>query len=378
MTSTSNHKAPSTDFDLSSQFKGRKVLITGHTGFKGGWLAVWLSMLGAKVYGVALEPDTNLSFFASTGLGEIVDDRRGDIRNTLEYAKSIEGIDAEIVFHLAAQALVKKSYADPVGTFATNVVGTANVLTEALKMPSLKAIVVVTSDKCYENHEWVWGYRENDRMGGSDPYSASKGCTELLVNAFRKSYFKPDSGKFLATVRAGNVFGGGDWSQDRLVPDIVKAAANGTIVKIRNPASIRPWQHVLDPLSGYLLLASRLLSGDASYATGWNFGPDESGAMNVRDLAESITSVWGTGAPEFDFGVQGSGLHEAQMLRLDCTKARTELNWSPQLSTRQAIEFAIDWYKMQAAGKLPMLQFTQQQILNYMKLPHASGSRGSK
>ncbi len=350
-------------------FRGRRVLLTGHTGFKGGWLALWLNSLGAKVHGVALDPVTSPSFFAATDLGGQIDDRRGDIRSAADYEKAVKDIDADLVIHTAAQALVRESYVEPVDTYLTNVVGSAIVLSHALKMPSLKAAIVVTSDKCYENNEWIWGYRESDPMGGSDPYSASKGCTELLVSSYRKSFFSKDKGPLLASVRAGNVFGGGDWSADRLIPDIVKATVAGQPVTIRNPASVRPWQHVLEPLSGYLMVAARLLQGDRSCATGWNFGPDADGVLDVKAIAKRMQSSWGAGGPVFKFGEALQGPHEAGILRLDSTKARVLLDWRPQLPIHSAIDWTVEWYKAQAAGQTNMRDFTLKQISNFMTLP---------
>jgi CDP-glucose 4,6-dehydratase len=352
---------------LSNAFEGKRVLITGHTGFKGGWLSLWLAQLGAEVHGVSLEPSTDPSFYKATKLNEVVDSRRGDIRHVGDYERAAEGIDAELVIHMAAQALVRKSYQDPVDTYLTNVVGTSVVLDHARKMPSLKAAIVVTSDKCYENNEWVWGYRETDAMGGSDPYSASKGCTELLVASYRRSFFSTPSGPLLATVRAGNVFGGGDWSQDRLIPDIVKSTIAGQPLTIRNPSSVRPWQHVLEPLSGYLALAQCLLAGQGEYASGWNFGPDNDGIIDVGTLARKFKSAWGNPGPNLVIGDAVHGPHEAGILRLDSTKARTSLNWKARLRLDSAIDWTVEWYKAHAKESSGMRDLTCQQIKTYMK-----------
>lgn len=360
---TVNGLSPSVD--LTAAFSGKRVLVTGHTGFKGGWLALWLTRMGATVTGVALPPQGPDNFFKATRLAEIVDHRIADIRSPEQYREVIADCDADVVFHLAAQALVRRSYREPVETFATNVVGTAVVLDAALRMPSLKAAVVITSDKCYENREWVHGYRENDPMGGSDPYSASKGCTELLVSAYRQSFFSDPSGPLLASTRAGNVFGGGDWAEDRLLPDIVRAALNNEPITIRNRASIRPWQHVLEPLLGYLQVSAKLLEGDSSYAEGWNFSPDLSGMVDVETLANAFSAAWGSGAPRFIFKKFKKDLHEAMILRLDSTKARTLLNWEPRLSVAEAVEMTVDWYKANAADSTDMRDFTIKQIESF-------------
>lgn len=348
--------------------KGRRVLVTGHTGFKGGWMCLWLKRLGADVTGIALPPKDDRDFFYAAGVEEFVDHRIGDIRDPDGFAKIAEDIDADLVLHMAAQPLVRLSYETPVDTYLTNVVGTAVVLEAARKMPSLKAAIVVTSDKCYENNEWVWGYRESDPMGGADPYSSSKGCTELVASAYRRSFFSDEAGAALASVRAGNVFGGGDWSADRLIPDIMKAAIAGEAVTIRNPASIRPWQHVLEPVWGYLQLAARLLDGDRDCAEGWNFGPDPNGVADVGALSGYVQDAWGGGKPEFNFGERRAGPHEAQVLRLDSTKAKTRLGWTPLLSIDKAIALTVDWYKASAAKERDMHAFSSDQIEFYTNL----------
>lgn len=342
---------------------GRRVLVTGHTGFKGGWLALWLRRLGAEVVGVALPPPVGPSLAGAIAIDRQVDSRIGDIRSRDSFAAALAGYDAELVFHMAAQALVRHSIADPVDTFATNVVGTATVLEAARHMPSLKAVVVVTSDKCYDNKEWDWGYRETDPMGGSDPYSASKGCTELVAASYRKTFFAHPGGPQLATVRAGNVIGGGDWSADRLVPDIVRAALKGVPVTIRNPASVRPWQHVLDALAGYLTVASRLVGGEAGEA--WNFGPDTAGVADVATLAGAVADAWGPGGPRFVFGANGDQ-REARLLSLDSSKARARLGWAPTLDRAATIRFTIDWYRAWAAGQADMTAFTNAQIAAFV------------
>lgn len=364
------------DPNFENQFRGRRVLVTGHTGFKGGWLSVWLNRLGASVTGISLPPVPGPSFFEACRLDQVVDSRVADITSPTALADAAHGVDAELVIHMAAQAFVRRSYSDPAGTFAANVSGTAHVLDLARRMPSLRAVVVVTSDKCYDNREWSWGYRENDPMGGADPYSASKACTELLSQAYGRSFFSDPGGPQLATVRAGNVFGGGDWGEDRLVPDIVRATASGQPVSIRNPDSVRPWQHVLEPLAGYLAVAARLLDEGAPFAEPWNFGPDLSGTVTVRDLAGVFREAWGPGGPEFAFPDPGSvaagkGLHEAHSLRLDSTKAQTRLGWRPRLDLRRAIDLTVDWYKAHAAGD-DLLSLSRTQIDDYAKLISAA------
>ena len=355
--------SPFPDFGMLQQtLRGRRVLVTGHTGFKGGWLSLWLNLLGAKVYGVALPPLPGPSFHNAVRLNEFTDDRVGDIRSSSQFAASIAGIDAELVIHMAAQALVRKSYSDPVDTYLTNVVGTAVVLDAIKGMPSLQAAIVVTSDKCYENNEWVWGYRENDAMGGADPYSSSKGCAELVTAAYRRSYFSGPGSPNLSSVRAGNVFGGGDWAVDRLVPDLVKATIARTPVEIRNPRSIRPWQHVLEPLSGYLMLAANLLSPNSSFAGAWNFGPTTEGVIDVGTLTRRFQKSWGPGGPEILWGSTEHGPHEADILRLDSTKAQVQLGWRPKLSIGEAIDWTVEWYRAYAAGNTDLRKLSERQI----------------
>lgn len=358
--------SPSPDFMmLRKALCGRRVLVTGHTGFKGGWLSLWLNLLGAKVYGVALPPLTGPSFYSAVRLNEFTDDRIGDIRSPSQFAASIAGIDAELVIHMAAQALVRKSYSDPIDTYLTNVVGTAVVLDAIKRMPSLQAAIVVTSDKCYENKEWVWGYRENDSMGGADPYSSSKGCAEIVTSAYRRSYFSGPGSPNLSSVRAGNVFGGGDWAVDRLVPDLVKATTAQAPVEIRNPRSIRPWQHVLDPLSGYLMLAAHLMSPNSPFADAWNFGPASEGLVDVGTFARRFQKSWGPGGPEILWGSGELGPHEAGILRLDSTKAQVQLGWRPRLSIGEAIDWTVEWYRAYAAGNTDLRKLSERQIQNF-------------
>ncbi|MBX7495802.1 CDP-glucose 4,6-dehydratase [Qipengyuania sp. 6B39] len=348
---------------LASCYSAKRVLVTGHTGFKGSWLSLWLDRLGAEVIGVALDPPPGPSMFASLDLARVIDHRIGDIRSAEDFARATEGVDADLVIHMAAQSLVRPSYENPVDTFATNVTGTAVVLDRVRHMPSLKGVVVVTSDKCYENHEWEWPYRETDQLGGSDPYSASKGCTELVASSFRRSFYSTPGSPHIATVRAGNVIGGGDWAVDRLIPDIIRATLSGTAVTIRNPASVRPWQHVLEPLSGYLEIGARLLSDDgAKFAEAWNFGPSPSAFQEVEPIARRLQSAWGPGAAQIAFGKRPDEPHEARLLTLDSSKAQQRLGWQPRLTTDEAIAMTAEWYRTYAAGRDDLREFTLDQI----------------
>lgn len=326
-------------------YKNKKVLLTGHTGFKGSWLALWLEKMGAKVYGYALpiEGKNHLEL-----LNINIHQSLHDLRNLETLQAYFEEVQPDIVFHLAAQALVRASYEDPIETFSTNVMGTLNVYECCRKTPSVKAIVNVTSDKCYENKEWNWGYRENEAMGGYDPYSASKGCAELLTSSYRNSYFNNDDfGKkhhvLLASGRAGNVIGGGDWAEDRLIPDIVRATSNNEAVKIRNPKATRPWQHVLEPLSGYLTLGWKLLEQNISVAEGWNFGPDIHSNLPVGDILDISKKYWE--AIEIEFSKDPNDHHEANLLMLDCSKANKLLKWKAVWGIEKTLEKTIVWYK---------------------------------
>ena len=325
----------------NSFWSGRRVLVTGHTGFKGSWLTRWLAQAGADVAGLALPPEQTPSLFTLADLDSSCRSTLGDVRDRAAVDRVVNAHRPEIVFHLAAQALVRRSYREPVETYATNVMGTVHVLDALRRVDTAAAIVIVTSDKCYENREWAWGYRESDPMGGHDPYSSSKGCTELVAAAYRSSYF---DGARIATARAGNVIGGGDWSEDRLLPDIVRSAQSGEPVVIRNPASTRPWQHVLDPLAGYLLLAQRLHAEPLRYAEGWNFGPRDSGTQPVGAIAEQF--VQRLGRAKLELGKPDDAApHEAGLLELDARKARTRLGWSPRLTIDRALDFTADWYR---------------------------------
>jgi CDP-glucose 4,6-dehydratase len=327
-------------------YDGKKVLITGHTGFKGSWLALWLIKLGADVVGYSLEAPSDPSHFnlLKPRLSSVTD----DILNKEKLSQTIKLHQPEIVFHLAAQALVRDSYARPVETFETNIMGTINVLESCRQSNSVKAIVNVTSDKCYQNNEWLWGYRENEPMGGHDPYSASKGAAELVANAYRRSFFNPDEyGKshttLLADVRTGNVIGGGDWAKDRLIPDIMRAASRGETVPIRSPRAIRPWQHVLEPLSGYLQIGQQLLAGKKEFADNWNFGPTEEATLTVLEVIEQSQKYWDK--IKYELKEDKSSPHEASLLKLDSSKARLKLHWQSIWNNQTTFEKTINWYK---------------------------------
>lgn len=330
---------------VSPEFwNGRRVFLTGHTGFKGSWLALWLTQMGAKVTGFSL-PAEPVSLFRQARIDELVTHVEGDIRDLAAVEAAMAECRPELVLHLAAQPLVRASYDDPVGTFATNVQGTVHVLDACRRTPGVEAIVCVTSDKCYENEEWVWPYRESDPMGGHDPYSCSKGAAELVIAAYRRSFFA--SGPRLASVRAGNVIGGGDWAKDRLIPDIVRALIAGERPLIRSPGSIRPWQHVLEALGGYLLIAQRLLSGDEAAATPWNFGPADDDTQSVEWIVERMVASWG--APGWDRW-DGARPHEANILKLDCAKARSQLGWRPAQRLDTTLRMIVDWHRAVAEG----------------------------
>jgi CDP-glucose 4,6-dehydratase len=338
---------------FNNSYQNRKVLITGHTGFKGSWLSLLLNQLGADVYGYALEPPTNPSLYNEAKIDELVTSFIGDVRDLDHLQKVMQQIQPEIVIHMAAQPLVRESYKIPVETYAVNVMGTVHLLEACRNTPSVKAIVNVTTDKCYENKEWHWGYRENEPMGGYDPYSNSKGCSELVTSAFRNSYFNSNEyekhGVAVASARAGNVIGGGDWAGDRLIPDFIRAISKGEKVKIRSPYAIRPWQHVLEPLNGYLTLAAKLFTDGAAYAQAWNFGPDDADAQNVEWITKTICEMWGENASfEIDNNPQP---HEANYLKLDCSKAKAELGWLPKWNIETTLKSIVDWNKAWLKGE---------------------------
>ena len=344
----------------------KKVLLTGCTGFKGSWLTIWLHMLGAKVYGYSLPAPTNPSMWDDLHLEDLcVDVCYSDIRDYEELKQYISRVQPEIIIHMAAQPLVKYSYDYPKETYEVNVMGVVNLL-DIVRVTQIPCVVInVTTDKCYENKEWVWAYRENEPMGGYDPYSNSKGCSELVTSAFVNSYFNtPNSKVFVGSCRAVNVIGGGDWAADRLIPDIVKSFSNGKPVFVRNPNSIRPWQHVLEPLSGYLTLAESLYNDGQKHVGGWNFGPADNDALTVGEIVEQMCKIWGNGAT----WVKDEQIHphEANLLRLDCSKAKMLLNWTPVWNSRTTLEQLTIWYKAYF-DKSYMLELTKQQILKYMK-----------
>jgi CDP-glucose 4,6-dehydratase len=349
-------------------WKGKTVLVTGHTGFKGGWLCLWLQQMGARVVGYSLAAPTTPSLFDVARVEEGISSIIADVRDRATLKQVIDEHAPNIVLHMAAQSLVRYSYANPLETYATNVMGTANVLDAARESGRVKAIVVVTSDKCYDNREWVWGYRENDPVGGYDPYSSSKGCAELVTSAFRASFFNPAQhekhGVGIASARAGNVIGGGDWAQDRLIPDFVRAAARGEPLVVRNPAAIRPWQHVLEPLHGYLLLAQRLWD-NGSYSEAWNFGPDEESAQSVETVVSTLVRLWG-GEAQWRRDAVATHPHEATYLKLDCSKARAKLGWRPRLDLDTALDWTAAWYKAYS-GKRDMREFTIRQVEAYVE-----------
>ena len=326
-------------------WRGRRVFITGHTGFKGSWLALWLADLGAEVTGFALPPPAGPSLFEAARVEELVHHVVGDVRDADDVARAVAEAQPEIVFHLAAQALVRQSYVAPVETYAVNVMGTVHVLEACRGVASLRGVVAITSDKCYENQEWVWPYRETDPMGGHDPYSSSKGAAELVITAYRRSFFEHGAG--IASVRAGNVIGGGDWAADRLIPDLIRALLAGRRPLIRAPAAVRPWQHVLEALSGYILIAERLVAGDRSVGTGWNFGPANDDTKPVSWLVERLLERWG--AEGWD-RPEGEQPHEATLLSLDCAKARRELGWRPSMRLAGALDQVVAWHQSVAAG----------------------------
>lgn len=353
---------PRTEF-----WNGKRVFLTGHTGFKGAWLSLWLQRLGAEVTGYALDPPTEPSLFALAQVGLGMTDQRGDVRNAATLAAALHQAHPEIVLHLAAQPLVRASYADPVQTYATNVMGTVNLLEAVRGCRSVRAVVNVTTDKCYENRGEREGYREDEALGGYDPYSSSKACSELVTSAYRNSFFHAQDyhrhGVALASARAGNVIGGGDWAEDRLLPDCFRSIGAGIPVRIRNPHATRPWQHVLEPLSGYLLLAEQLYKTGLPFAEAWNFGPDDGDALPVLAIVQGLCTRWGTGASyQIDAGEHP---HEASFLRLDSSKARARLDWSPRWTLPIALDRIVAWQQAWTAGRM-MREMTLQQIDDYV------------
>jgi CDP-glucose 4,6-dehydratase len=345
----------------------KRVFLTGHTGFKGSWLSLWLSSLGAKVVGYSLPPNTQPNLYELLNVGQLLEKSYfEDIRDFALLKTSIELASPEIVIHMAAQPLVRYSYMNPLETYSTNVMGTANLLEALRHIDSVRATVIVTTDKCYQNNEWLWGYRENEPMGGNDPYSSSKACAELVTAAFRHSYFLDESHdkpvNAIATARAGNVIGGGDWSSDRLMPDVMRAFQNNSQLLIRNPLAIRPWQHVLEPLSGYMLLAKKLYEFGSKFAGGWNFGPDQKDARSVQEVLEIVIKSWEKSlAWAID---EGSQPYEAHSLRLDCVKAHYSLGWKPRWVLEEAIDKLVKWHKSLINGD-DMTKISLEQIYLY-------------
>jgi CDP-glucose 4,6-dehydratase len=356
-----------------NKFKNKTVLVTGHTGFKGSWLVAWLKMLGANVVGIGLDPYTVPSNFAASFVNEEIADHRQDIRNSDELSEIICSVKPDFVFHLAAQALVRKSYTDPAETWQTNVLGTLNILEALRKLSTPCTAIFITSDKCYDNVEWVWGYRENDALGGPDPYSASKGAAELVIRSYVKSYFPKESTLIrIASARAGNVIGGGDWSVDRIVPDCVKAWSEGESVPLRNPHATRPWQHVLEPLSGYMALAVQLSERIELHGEAFNFGPQAQQNKSVLELVAAMQKTWEKVKFEDVSGIT-KGPYESGLLKLNCDKALHLLDWHAVMNFDQTVDFTTEWFKYYYGQSDNMKDFTEQQIQKYRDVAHKQG-----
>ncbi len=348
---------------MAEFWHNKSVFITGHTGFKGTWISLYLKKLGAKLAGFSLPPVQDEGIYNVTKMDSFMDSTLADIAELDKLTRALTDSNPEIILHLAAQPLVAQSYDDPIETYTTNVIGTANLLQSARGLRNLRGLVVITTDKCYQNNEWLWGYREVDRLGGHDPYSSSKACAELVTESFRNSFFSPEDydnhGVAIATARAGNVIGGGDWADDRLIPDAVRAIRDNLSLPVRCPNSVRPWQHVLDPLHGYLMLAQKLYENGTEFGEAWNFGPAESSHVAVETVLDSFYRSWPDNAgwskdPDFH-------PHEAGLLKLDCSKANQRLAWQPKLDLQKAIKLTVDWYQAYL-GEKDMLPFTEQQI----------------
>ena len=357
--------------NFNNIYKNKKVLVTGHTGFKGSWLSLWLTELGANVIGYSLEPPTELNLFDALSLDKKLIHIIGDVRDEKKLSSVFKKYNPEIVFHLAAQPLVRLSYTEPKLTYETNIMGTINVLETVRKTNNIKVCIIITTDKCYENKEWIYGYREIDPMGGYDPYSSSKACAELVISAYRNSFFNPkDYGKIhniaLSSVRAGNVIGGGDWGEDRLIPDCVKTLCQNKTINIRNPQATRPWQYVLEPLSGYLLLGSKMYKDGKRYSSAWNFGPNDENIITVDELVKLVINNWGSGTYKVD---NYNHPHEASLLKLDISKARAFLGWNPVYNICKTIERTISWYKKFYNGieKEKLYEITVNEIWDYIK-----------
>lgn len=358
----------------SSRFwHDRRVFLTGHTGFKGSWLALWLDRLGAHITGYALRPPSEPSLYELAGVGAHVKSVTGNINDAACLAAALKAAEPEVVFHLAAQPLVRDSYAQPAATFATNVMGTVNLLEAVRNAPSVRSVVVVTTDKCYENREWVWGYRETDPLGGHDPYSASKAAAEIVTAAYRSSFFADRVS--VTTARAGNVIGGGDFARDRLIPDFVRAVESNSELEVRNPQAVRPWQFVLEPLSGYLELAERAYVGDPVVATAWNFGPAEDDTRAVGEVIGRLAAAWPQARVRY--GQDAQKVHEATLLKLDTAKSRTHLAWRPRLNLDEALELTADWYRAYLDGA-DLRALTEHQLDHYLALAATSASQATR
>jgi CDP-glucose 4,6-dehydratase len=351
-------------------WQNRRVFVTGHTGFKGAWLTLWLHALGARVSGYSLPPPTEPSLFDLAHVDDGIVSRSGDVRDAAALDAALAEARPEIVLHLAAQPIVRASYRDPVATYATNVMGTVHLLESVRRVPGIRAVVVVSSDKCYQNEEWPWPYNEEHRLGGHDPYSSSKACTELVVDAYRRSFFPPEKhhehGLTLVSARAGNVIGGGDWAHDRLVPDIIKALVAGKKIRLRNPRATRPWQHVLEPLCGYLMLAEAAHREGPVVSGAWNFGPFDYANRSVSWMTEHLCAMWGGDAGWEQDGAPAP--HEAFLLQVDSAKARSHLGWSPKLDPLSALQWTVDWTKAWIAGA-PLRRFSEAQIATFQTMP---------
>ena len=355
--------------DAVNQWRGRRVFLTGHTGFKGGWLALWLARRGAQIRGYALDPPTEPNLFTAASVATVLDDIRGDTRDYARLESAMTAFAPEVVFHLAAQPILRHSYTDPLGTYSTNVMGTAHLLEAVRRTPSVRAVLCVTSDKCYQNQEWAWPYRETDTLGGFDPYSSSKACAEMVCFAYRSSFFPVnrlhEHHVALATARAGNVVGGGDWSKDRLIPDLIRGFQAGQPVLIRQPKAVRPWQHVLEPLSGYLLLAEKLLEAPSQFCSSFNFGPNDEDVWPVERIATKLVEMWGDGAAWTRDSVPS--VHEDHYLTLDTSKARRQLGWQPRLRIEANLEWTMKWYRDWQQGA-DMNRETLAQIAGFVQL----------
>jgi len=356
------------DITRFSIFRGKRILLTGDTGFKGSWLALWLTELDAELTGFALPPESDATLYARLGLQNVYRHVDGDLRNLTDVSRVMDEVRPELVFHLGAQAIVRRSYQDPQATFATNLLGSVNVLESIRRQDSVRALVYITSDKCYENKEWPWGYRESDELGGRDPYSASKACAEIAFRAYSESFFRQRKNFGAASTRAGNVIGGGDRAADRIVPDAVRALERGEPLTLRSPNATRPWQHVLDPLRGYMMLGVNLLENPAAFCGAWNFGPDDTAIRTVDDLAKTFIQNWGAG--EVAYHADASAPHEATLLHLSSDKAHRQLQWRPRLPFEEAVAQTARWYRAVHDGIAPM-EITRQQIAHFSQMETA-------